>query len=243
MHIHFVIPAFKESARLPTYLKTLLPTIRDSSFHITLQVVDDGSGTEEQKQLTDLLDPYISEYPFFKDPMLLKKNMGKGGAVYSGWNNAPACDMLGFVDADGSIPGKELIRLAELAAATPQQALFGSRILMLGKSITRSAKRHYIGRIFATLASTLLQVPVYDSQCGIKIIPSTVFDTFCHDCQEYGFAFDMELLMLLRRAGCTVIEQPIDWHDTPGSKVQLVRDGLRMATTLFRLRSRFITTN
>jgi len=53
-----------------------------------------------------------------------------------------------------------------------------------------------------------------------------------------GYAFDIELLCLARRAGLRVIEVPVNWHDVPGSKVRVLRDGLHMLAALFEQRGR-----
>jgi hypothetical protein len=109
---------------------------------------------------------------------------------------------------------------------------------MLGRSIQRRVIRHYTGRIFATLVSTVAQVPAYDTQCGLKILTASAFERISPFAQSLGFAFDVELLLLLLKTGQRVVEFPIDWEDVAGSKVHLLRDSTRMAREVFHIRRR-----
>ena len=47
--------------------------------------------------------------------------------------------------------------------------VFGSRISKIDNIIVRNAIRHYTSRIIATFISRLLNITVYDTQCGCKI--------------------------------------------------------------------------
>ncbi|MGF1679191.1 MAG: glycosyltransferase [Candidatus Methylacidiphilales bacterium] len=240
MHVHLVIPAFRESERLPFYLERLLPELNHSGLEFTVRVVDDGSGEPDRHLLRSELKNLRAHYPhLLLETCWLQENLGKGGAVYAGWHQAPDCEVLGFLDADGSIPAPEVVRMARRMERAPDTAWFASRIRMLGRSITRSERRHYIGRLYATMIGNLLKIPVYDSQCGFKLLPANRVRKILPQCRENGFAFDLELLLLLFHEACPVREMPIDWHDTPGSKVRLVRDSFRMALTVLRLKRRF----
>jgi hypothetical protein len=84
--------------------------------------------------------------------------------------------------------------------------------------------------MFATVASLVLDLPVYDTQCGAKLFRSThaaealFTERFC-----VNWTFDVELIARIQslrlRAGLTsaadsIYELPLDeWHDVAGSKV------------------------
>ena len=108
---------------------------------------------------------------------------------------------------------------------------------MLGRQVDRHFKRHLIGRVFATLVSELLHIPVYDSQCGLKLIPNSAFQEVRARLSLTGFAFDVDLLVKLLDSNHPVREEPIDWHETPGGKVRLIRDSWRMARDVLRIRA------
>ncbi|TFH35232.1 MAG: hypothetical protein E4G99_07770 [Anaerolineales bacterium] len=51
-----------------------------------------------------------------------------------------------------------------------------------------------------------------------------------------GWTFDVEILFLAMRRGYRVIEIPIPWYYTPGSRVRIVKDSLHMLSDLFLIR-------
>ena len=236
--ILLVIPCFQESTRLPSFLPALCETLAPVG-GVSVLVVEDGGGGEEQARIISMIAEWRGRFPFLLPPLLLKENLGKGGAVYAGWEQNKTAAWLAFVDADGSVPPAEVVRLIALARAegTSLRALFASRVKMLGRRIHRLFKRHLLGRIYATLVSELLDIPVYDSQCGLKLVPAAAFARVCPLLSVKGFAFDAELLLALLRTGTDVIEVPIDWHETPGGKIRLIRDPLHMARDVWRIRA------
>ena len=214
--------------------------------HFSILVSEDGSGSEEVVRIKALVAEVRQEMsrgengPELLEPLIHDPNSGKGGAVLRGWRQGVGYELLAFADADGAVSAREIVRAeAFMRSTTPSiDALFGSRVKMLGRSIGRSGIRHYSGRIFATLVSVVGNVPAYDTQCGLKILTSAAFERIRPYTQSLGFAFDVELLLLLLKTGRRVAEFPIDWEDVAGSKVHLLRDSTRMAREVFRIRRR-----
>jgi dolichyl-phosphate beta-glucosyltransferase len=76
---------------------------------------------------------------------------------------------------------------------------------------------------------------VADTQCGFKLFRSEVARRIFSLQQLNGFAFDVETLRIARVLEFSITEVPINWADVAGSKVNLVRDSLRMLWDVFRV--------
>ncbi len=159
-----VVPCFDEEKRLdPRAFADLA-----ASGRVSLLFVDDGSTDGTTEILHDLRDSAPAV-----DVLGLPANQGKGEAVRRGLLRAieSGSTVVGYYDADLATPPDELLRIVDHLLARPDVALvMGSRVRLLGRSIVRSPARHYLGRIFATLASLVLELPVYDTQCGAKVM-------------------------------------------------------------------------
>jgi dolichyl-phosphate beta-glucosyltransferase len=232
-----VMPCFNERDRLrDDQVKELADDPR-----VTLVLVDDGSTDGTADVLQTIAQNHVDV-----SVVLLASNRGKGEAVRAGLQRAVASGAawVGYVDADMATPAHEIRRLIDVATETGDEVagragvdvVLGSRLALLGRDVRRSAFRHYTGRVFATLASLLLGKPVYDTQCGAKLLRRT-------DALEQSivrpfrsrWAFDVELLGRLDRAGVPperFWEEPLlVWHDVGGSR-RTLRASLRASADL-----------
>jgi dolichyl-phosphate beta-glucosyltransferase len=237
-----VIPCFRESTRLRPFLSDLCQVLGDVG-GVTILVVDDGSGEDEAGKLRALVDEYRRAHPFVRPVLTLPQNVGKGGTVYAGWSAHQGEQWLAFADADGAVSASEIARLVTAIRSARRElaphAWFASRVKMLGRNVHRLFHRHLVGRVYATLVSELLHVPVYDTQCGCKVVPRNVFESVQDRLTLMGFAFDVDLMMALRHAGCDIIEFPVDWSEIPGGKIHLFRDSWRMFRDVYLLRRKW----
>lgn len=222
MSVAVVVPCFNEAARLDASgLRQLAGTVDLTLF------VDDGSTDATADRLAAL----VAEHPGRFELLRLPRNRGKAEAVRAGLRElVDRYDVVGYFDADLATPVTELARMAELLDARDDcSAVLASRVALLGHSVHRHAARHYLGRLYATGASLVLGVPVYDTQCGAKLfrvgaaLRAAIGTPF-----PDRWSFDVELLArLLRPAqGVTpvrsqhLIEMPLrEWRDVGGSKL------------------------
>lgn len=235
--VHLVIPCFRESGRLGPFLAALCSEFEGVE-GVRVRVVDDGSGEDEKAKTAALVEQCRATHPFVNEMLPLAENVGKGGAVYAGWAAHEGQEWLMFVDADGSISAAEVARMIRLSRTEgiATRGYFASRITMLGRTVQRVVHRDIMGQVFHWIVNALLALGAHDTQCGCKLIPRAEFERARPALSLTGYAFDLELLLALKGAGCDVVEVPVDWHETPGGKIRLIRDSLRMLKDVFRLR-------
>ena len=236
-----VIPHYNDTERLKPFLAELLSGL---SGQISILISDDGSTRQEREKLLSIyeksrIQPGTSPLDLLP-PIFTSNNTGKGGAIIRGWEHREGFHQLAFVDADGAVAAGEIMRAEAFfnSGKTGTDALFCSRVKMLGRIVSRSLTRHLSGRVFATLVSIAGNVPAYDTQCGLKIIKTAAYEKVRPYLQTEGFSFDVELLLLLLEQGFEVEEFPVDWHDVKGSKVNLLKDSLQMTLEVFRIKRR-----
>ena len=236
-----IIPCHNEAHRLD---RKAVEAFIQSTPTIDLMMVDDGS-VDSTAEVLQVLKSTTNDRLHV---LCLASNQGKAEAVRAGVQAALALhrfDVVGFCDADLATPLSEMVRLTEVLNEQDADIVFGCRLLRLGADIHRSKTRHYLGRVFATVVSSILGLPVYDTQCGAKVFRvSIACEIFRAEFSSRWF-FDVELLARYRQTYGReatlrkVIEVPLrTWIDQPGSKLVL-RDFLMIPFELWRIRRRY----
>lgn len=234
-----VIPHFRDAHRLKPFLGDLTRVL-PSTFSIL--VSDDGSPSSDASALQELIRSMPAGGPSLLPPLMTPVNRGKGAAVYAGWNSqmAEGFDRLGFADADGAVSASEILRGDTYWNEQPDafDVLVGSRMESPGRTVRRRWIRHICGRVFAGAVFTLTGLPIHDTQCGYKVLKIDAYRKIRDRVQAEGFAFDVELLLLLQETGFRLREFPVDWADIEDGKVSLLRESLPMLADVIRTRRR-----
>jgi dolichyl-phosphate beta-glucosyltransferase len=220
-----VIPCYNEADRLDA--EAFLSLVRGPD-ELRLLFVNDGSKDDTLSRLTAL----AAQHPERIAVLDLERNAGKAEAVRAGLRRAlhDGAPLVGYFDADLATPASEVRRLVAVLRASGAQVVLASRVSLLGRDIQRKAARHYLGRIFASVASTVLGLSVYDTQCGAKLFrASPALDAALAEPFLSRWVFDVELLGRLVTGTSTVpplaegavLEEPLlSWRDVPGSKLR-----------------------
>jgi dolichyl-phosphate beta-glucosyltransferase len=232
-----IIPCYNEEFRLP------LDEIRQDlsqNPNVLFIFVNDGSKDNTIRVLEKLEQQYENVVALDKQP-----NEGKAKAVQYAFNYASKnyhYEYIGYFDADLATPLFEIKRFISIFESQPKLKLvMGSRFMRLGANIERNWKRHFIGRVFATLASITLILPVYDTQCGAKIFKKEIADSIFTEDFISKWLFDVELIARMSlQVGVpeikdTVYEHPLEcWLEKGDSRIN-GKDFIRFPLDLWKI--------
>ena len=149
---------------------------------------------------------------------------GKGAAVRRGLLTSTS-PLVGFYDADLATPLETLAPTVE-ALRSGADAVIASRHVRGASFVVPQPLRRRVGGDAFRLLTRKLVPGVADTQCGFKFFRRESVQTAIARVRTTGFAFDVELLAHVQRAGGKIVELPVAWTDAAGSTFHPIRDGL-----------------
>ncbi len=231
--VSIVIPAYNESERLGTPLKTILEFVSNNGINAEVVVVDDGSSDDTAK----VAERAFASIPNVQSNVIrYEKNRGKGFAVKTGLLAAKA-DVALFSDADLSTPIEEMSKLVDPILRGEYDVTFGSRALDRSLIGTRQPwRREQGGRVMNFIIRTMSGLPFTDTQCGFKAFDLKKFRPLLDLMKIDRFGFDVEFLFVANYHKLCLKEIAVRWNDVEGSKVSVFRDTRRMINELSQIR-------
>jgi dolichyl-phosphate beta-glucosyltransferase len=197
--------------------------------------VNDGS----RDNTAQIVRQFAQQYPALR---LLENpgNRGKGYSVRNGMLHANGSILL-FSDADLSSPIEEAQKLFA-AITTGADVAIGSRWVQSSLQTERQPLyRQLFGRIFNLMLRITLGLKFKDTQCGFKAFTRAAAQKIFPQQQIERWGFDPELLYLAKKFGFKVVEVPVVWGHSGGTRISPLRDGTRMFLEMLRVRWNALT--
>jgi dolichyl-phosphate beta-glucosyltransferase len=235
LYLSVVIPAYNEAARIGATVQRVVDYLHANWARWELIVVDDGSRDGTAELVRGLL-PGESRLRV----LAYSPNRGKGYAVRAGMLEAQG-DLILFSDADLSAPIEELEKLLPPVLGDYDIAI-GSRALRRELiAVRQSVWRELAGQSFNLALRCITGLAFRDTQCGFKLFRRAAAREVFPRQRIFRFGFDPEILFLAGKAGLRTIEVPVRWAHSEGSKVHVLRDGIRMVMDLLCVRWNSLT--
>ena len=233
--LSIIIPAYNEAPRLGKSLHTIFDYLSEQSYDSEVIVVDDGSTDDTPKVAEENLA--AAGQRTVAQLIRVRPNRGKGHAVRSGLLAARAPIAL-FSDADLSTPITETPKLTGPIRSGEYDVVLGSRALdrsLIG--VHQPWRREQGGRIVNLLVRLATGMSIWDTQCGFKAFRMDVCRPVVEAATIDRFGFDIELLYVAHLAGLRLFERAVRWDHCDGSKLNPLRDGLRMLAEIKTIRA------
>ena len=230
MKLSIVIPAYNEERRIRRMLDQYL-TYFDTQYPSQYECIISVNGSTDQT--ATICQEYESAHAAVR-VLVEPLPIGKGGAVIRGFKVAKG-ELVGFVDADGStLPDAfdDLVQHIDGAGAIIANRWHEDSVV----DPPQPWKRRVASRIFNFLVRFLFSVQTEDTQCGAKVFSAEAIHEVLPKLGLTRWAFDVDLLFQLRRAGVHIMSRPTVWSDVEGSRLNVPRASIEMLLAIVRLR-------
>ena len=210
--LSIVVPAYNEEGRIEPCIDRLRQALPGLVPSWEIVVADDGSRdrTREIVAAEAAADSRIR--------LLELPHRGKGEAVRRGLLAARG-EWRYMADADLATPPDNLRRFLTHVQNPGTLLVIGSREAVGSMRLDEPWIRHWIGRFFNWFVRLLVVPGISDTQCGFKLLSARAVEAICPYLTIDGFAFDVEMLALARRAGLSILEIGVTWDGNQESRV------------------------
>ena len=219
MKLSIVIPVYNEDKTLEEIIKKV-KAIDLGAIEKEIVVVDDGSSYKTIDILKKTIEPLVDKV-IYKE-----KNMGKGAAVRTGFENVTG-DIVIIQDADLEYDPQEYKRLLQPILEGKADVVYGSRF-MGGRPRRVHMFWHQMGNNFlTTLSNMFTNLNLTDIETCYKMFKKEVIDSI--KIEENRFGLEPELTAKVARLKCRIYEVGISYYGRSyeeGKKINW-KDGLR----------------
>ena len=213
-----LIPSYREES----HIKEVVARAKLQLDHVI--VVDDGSPDATAERAREAGVEVIRH----------EVNQGKGAAIKTGFRHLLDRGFLyGLIlDGDGQHRPEEIPNFLEVANQTGAHLLVGNR---MADTRTMPVVRKLTNNYMSWQISTLCGQSIPDTQCGFRMIHSTVMPFLF--CESNAYDYETEMLFIAARQGFQIGSVPVSTvYGSEQSKIHPVRDTIRFIKLMQRYR-------
>ncbi len=239
MTLSIIIPMYNERTIAADCVRTLAGAMEHADIRDGYEILfsDDGSSDDCAK----IVEKTARELSLTNGSVRVvraEKNRGKGHAVRLGMLSSLG-DVCVFTDCDLAY-GTDVIpaMLDRLKNLPDAGVLIGSRAIAEDGYEGYTLPRKLASKAYVRLLCTAAGFKCSDSQCGIKMFRGDAARKIFALAEVDGWAFDFEVLLLAEKLGYAIAEHPVKVINHRESKIHLLRDSLKMASDVRKIRKR-----
>jgi len=212
---------YNESKILPTTLRKVSEYMAKTFDDYEVIFSNDGSTDNSADLVKSFGDPKIKLAGY-------EKNRGKGCAVRTGILASDG-DIVIFTDCDLAYELDVVKRISDIFESNPEtDIVLGSRAVAKDGYEGYSFIRKLASKTYVKVLTVIGGLKYSDSQTGCKGFRRETADKIFSNCEIDGFAFDLEVILLAQKIKSNVIEMPVKIINQDESKVNVVKDAIKM---------------
>jgi len=207
MKVSIIIPVYNEVSTIRTVIDQVK---KASTLNLEKEIilVDDNSTDGTKELLTGLNDSSLKI-------IFHKENLGKGGALHSGFAAATG-EIVVIQDADLEYDPAEIQKVLKPFLDSKAQVVYGSRYLQPSPDL--NFWHSFFNKLFSKISSILTGQKVTDVMTCYKAFSRQALLSFSDRLESQRFGFEPEVTAKITRAGYKIIEVPISY--APRNKSQ-----------------------
>jgi glycosyltransferase involved in cell wall biosynthesis len=221
--VSVVIPAFNETERITRCIEETWWTMETLGCRYEIVLVDDGSNDDTRdvamSAAAALMTVRLTGY---------EENRGKGYALVHGAQSARG-DLVLFMDADLEVHPRQLSVLYATLVGARADVVIGSKLHKQSR-VDYPRNRRVLSRGYYAFVRSLFNLPVKDTQTGLKLYRREVLKRVGARMLVKRYAADLEALVNANRLGYKIVEAPV----IVTREREFPRIGLRDAAGVFR---------
>ena len=217
--LSIIIPVYNEEKTIKKVISKV-KSVELKNFSKEIIIVDDCSTDNTKQALKNLKDTSLK---IFHHDI----NKGKGAAIRTALKNSTG-DIILIQDADLEYNPEEYPKLLRLFEDKKVKVVYGSRLEVIRKNLSKMYKLHYFGNLILTLLTNILySAKISDMETGYKIFRREVAENM--NLKSRRFDFEPEITAKILKRGYRIYEVPIGFNGrkfAEGKKITWV-DGIK----------------